>query len=42
VDAVGPMPYTELQKIIDNAHPYGINGHFEASFLDELPRPTLS
>jgi FAD/FMN-containing dehydrogenase len=37
VDAVEPMPYTVLQQLIDQAHPHGFHGHFEASFLDELP-----
>jgi FAD/FMN-containing dehydrogenase len=36
-DAVGPMPYTALQQMIDQAHPHGILGHFEASFMDCLP-----
>jgi FAD/FMN-containing dehydrogenase len=37
VDAVEPMPYTALQQMIDASSPGGMQGHFEASFMDGLP-----
>jgi FAD/FMN-containing dehydrogenase len=36
-DAVEPMPYTALQKMLDEGAPAGMQGHFEASFMDTLP-----
>ena len=37
VDAVAPMPYTQLQQLIDEGSPAGLQGQFEASFMDGLP-----
>ncbi|HEY3189880.1 MAG TPA: FAD-binding protein, partial [Solirubrobacteraceae bacterium] len=42
VDAVAPMPYVELQKMIDQAHPHGLQGHFEAAFLNGLPDAAIA
>jgi FAD/FMN-containing dehydrogenase len=36
-DAVGPMPYTALQSMIDEGNPHGMQNHWKAAFLDELP-----
>ena len=36
-DEVGPMPYTALQRMLDDSAPGGMQGHFEASFMDGLP-----
>ena len=36
-DAAGPMAYTELQRLTDEGTPHGLQGDFEASFLDALP-----
>lgn len=36
-DAVEPMPYTALQRMLDETAPAGMQGHFEASFMDALP-----
>jgi FAD/FMN-containing dehydrogenase len=36
IDVVAPMPYTALQQLIDAGNPHGLQGHFEASFMDEL------
>lgn len=41
VDILGPMPYTELQKLIDAGSPAGMQGHFEAAFMDGLPDPAI-
>jgi FAD/FMN-containing dehydrogenase len=37
VDAVAPMPYTALQRLIDAGSPSGLQGHFESAFMDTLP-----
>ncbi len=37
VDAVAPLPYTQLQRLIDEGSPAGLQGQFEASFMDTLP-----
>jgi FAD/FMN-containing dehydrogenase len=37
VDVVAPMPYTVLQSLIDAGSPHGLQGHFEAAFMDALP-----
>jgi FAD/FMN-containing dehydrogenase len=37
VDAVAPIPYTQLQRLIDEGSPAGLQGQFEASFMDDLP-----
>jgi FAD/FMN-containing dehydrogenase len=34
---VEPMPYAALQQMLDNTAPPGLQGHFEASFMDTLP-----
>ena len=31
------MPYTALQRMLDESAPEGMQGHFEASFMDGLP-----
>jgi FAD/FMN-containing dehydrogenase len=36
VDAVAPIPYTQLQKLIDEGSPAGLHGQFEAAFMDDL------
>jgi FAD/FMN-containing dehydrogenase len=36
VDAVAPMPYTQLQQLIDDGSPAGLQGKFEAAFMDSL------
>jgi FAD/FMN-containing dehydrogenase len=35
-DAVAARPYTELQQLIDEGSPDGLQGHFESAFMDEL------
>jgi FAD/FMN-containing dehydrogenase len=37
IDAVAPMPYLALQSMIDAGNPSGMQNHWKASFLDELP-----
>jgi FAD/FMN-containing dehydrogenase len=37
VDAAGPIPYTQLQRLIDEGSPAGLHGQFEAAFMDGLP-----
>ena len=34
---VGPMPYTALQRLLDDANPHGMQNYWTADFLDELP-----
>jgi FAD/FMN-containing dehydrogenase len=36
-DAVSPMPYTVLQRLIDEGSPAGMHGKFESAFMDALP-----
>ena len=36
-DAVGPMPYTQLQRLIDEGSPRGLQGQFESAFMTTLP-----
>jgi FAD/FMN-containing dehydrogenase len=36
-DAVGPMPYVGLQSMLDEGNPHGMQNHWKAGFLDELP-----
>ena len=36
VDAVAPMPYTQLQQLIDEGSPAGLQGKFEAAFMGTL------
>jgi FAD/FMN-containing dehydrogenase len=42
VDAVQPMPYSVLQRLIDEGNPHGLQGHFEASFMDALPDEAIA
>ena len=42
IDVVGPMPYTELQKLTDPGCPHGMQGCFEAAFMDWLPDDAVS
>jgi FAD/FMN-containing dehydrogenase len=35
-DLVGPMPYLELQKLINDANPWGFLNYWKAELLDEL------
>jgi len=37
MDMVRPMPYTELQTLLDAANPPGMQHYWKAGFLDELP-----
>jgi hypothetical protein len=36
VDAVGPMPYTALQSMLDAGNPHGMQNLWKAGFLDDL------
>ena len=36
-DVVGPMPYVALQSMLDEGNPHGMQNHWKAAFLDELP-----
>jgi len=36
-DAVGPMPYCALQSMLDEGNPPGLQNHWKAAFVDELP-----
>jgi FAD/FMN-containing dehydrogenase len=36
-DAVAPMPYVALQSMLDDANPHGMQNHWKAGFLDDLP-----
>jgi FAD/FMN-containing dehydrogenase len=35
--AVGPIPYTALQSMLDAANPHGMQNYWKAAFLDDLP-----
>ncbi len=35
-DLVTPMPYVELQKLLDEANPWGIHGYEKGTYLGEL------
>jgi hypothetical protein len=37
VDLVGPMPYVELQRLIDESYPAGMRNHWTGDFLSGLP-----
>ena len=37
VDMVGPLPYVALQSMQDDANQPGMQNHWRASFLDDLP-----
>ena len=36
-DTVGPMPYLALQSMLDDGNPHGMQNHWKAAFLDDLP-----
>jgi FAD/FMN-containing dehydrogenase len=40
-DAVAPVGYVELQRMIDAGSPRGLQGQFEAAFMDELPATAI-
>jgi FAD/FMN-containing dehydrogenase len=42
IDVVAPMPYTALQQMIDAGSPPGMQGQFEASFMDELSNAAIA
>jgi hypothetical protein len=37
IDVVAPMPYVALQQMIDEGCPHGMQNHWKAAFLDDLP-----
>lgn len=37
MDLVQPMPYVELQRMIDDANPHGLRNYWSADFLTGLP-----
>jgi FAD/FMN-containing dehydrogenase len=37
IDMTGPMPYVEVQKLLDGANPPGMQNYWTADFLAELP-----
>jgi FAD/FMN-containing dehydrogenase len=39
--AVAPVPYTELQRMIDAGSPRGLPGPFESAFMDALPATAI-
>ncbi|MFP5363930.1 MAG: FAD-binding oxidoreductase [Thermoleophilia bacterium] len=41
-DAVGPMPYVALQQITDEGCPHGMQNHWKAAFLDDLPDAAIA
>ena len=42
VDAVAPMPYVALQQITDEGCPHGMQNHWKAAFLDDLPDAAIA
>jgi FAD/FMN-containing dehydrogenase len=42
VDAVGPMPYVALQSMLDEGNPRGMQNHWKAGFLRELPDSAIA
>ena len=42
VDVVAPMPYVALQQITDEGCPHGMQNHWKAAFLDELPDAAIA
>ncbi|MBW3608483.1 MAG: FAD-binding oxidoreductase [Actinobacteria bacterium] len=42
VDAVAPMPYVALQQITDEGCPHGVQNHWKAAFLDDLPDAAIA
>ena len=41
-DAVGPMPYVALQRLTDEGCPHGMQNHWKAAFLDDLPDAAIA
>jgi len=37
IDLIQPMPYVEVQKLLDDGNPSGIRNYWSADFLAELP-----
>lgn len=37
IDLIQPMPYVEVQKLLDDGNPSGIQNYWSADFLAELP-----
>ena len=35
-EAIGAMPYTAVNSMIDAGNPWGVRGYFKAAFMDEL------
>jgi FAD/FMN-containing dehydrogenase len=42
IDVVGPMPYVALQQMIDEGCPHGMQNHWRAAFLDDLPDSAIA
>jgi FAD/FMN-containing dehydrogenase len=42
VDVVAPMPYVALQQITDAGCPHGMQNHWKAAFLDDLPDAAIA
>jgi FAD/FMN-containing dehydrogenase len=42
VDMVGPIPYVALQSMQDDANQPGMQNHWRASFLDDLPDEAIA
>jgi FAD/FMN-containing dehydrogenase len=42
IDAVAPMPYVALQQMIDEGCPHGMQNHWRAAFLDDLPDSAIA
>ena len=40
-DLVTPMPYVELQKLLDEANAWGIHGYEKGTYLQELSDPVI-
>jgi FAD/FMN-containing dehydrogenase len=40
-DLVTPMPYVELQKLLDEANPWGIHGYEKGTYVQELSDPVI-
>lgn len=41
-DLVGPMPYVQLQQLIDAANPHGLRNYWAADFLTGLPDEAIA
>ena len=42
IDVVAPMPYVVLQQLIDEGCPHGMQNHWRAAFLDDLPDSAIA